>query len=443
MTPSTPFFYLLVEDNRTAVLAGSEPPWGRQLQGLPADGGFQMTDWHDIAHVLVRRLAGHPSRTLRPTKATVCVVASPLAGDRDHAKAAMKGSGCSHPSRVRERLLALGEDVCPGRPVAVIDGPDADGSKTALCAGLWSPRSCAQGGTDRLVRITGNAPGLQSEVASGSSRGFCRRLTVPYLAHARAPHAAAAPTTPVSPGTRRLRRVAFAAASWGHVDADAHGFVAWRKALRNACKAARRDNGSSACEWAWVSMSGNGAEEALQLYAASDFCLQPPGDTLPRPGIIDALSVGCVPVLFHPRQAELWPHHWRRSAASSVTFDWTNGAPRPRLRDHAAYALRAEEALRTLAATPPARLRALQHGVAAAAATLIYSSAAGAAPWAGGDAVDELARQLRTLRAPPDAAEAAEYALQLVARRELIAAQWRHEQRRRAERAQRKRAAVV
>ena len=122
MTPSTPFFYLLVEDNRTAVLAGSEPPWGRQLQGLPADGGFQMTDWHDIAHVLVRRLAGHPSRTLRPTKATVCVVASPLAGDRDHAKAAMKGSGCSHPSRVRERLLALGEDVCPGRLVYIGPG---------------------------------------------------------------------------------------------------------------------------------------------------------------------------------------------------------------------------------------------------------------------------------------------------------------------------------
>ena len=32
-------------------------------------------------------------------------------------------------------------------------------------------------------------------------------------------------------------------------------------------------------------MSGNGAEEALRLYAASDFCLQPPGDTLPRPGM--------------------------------------------------------------------------------------------------------------------------------------------------------------
>jgi len=179
-----------------------------------------------------------------------------MAGDRDHAKAAMRGSGCSHQSRVRARLLALGDDVCPGRPVAVIDGPDADGSKTALCAGLWSPRSCAEGGADRLVRITGNAPGLQSEVATGGTRGLCRRLTVPYLAHARTPHAAL-----LGGPALRPRRVAFAAASWGHVDADAHGFVAWRKALRNACKSARHANGTGACEWAWVSMSGHGAED--------------------------------------------------------------------------------------------------------------------------------------------------------------------------------------
>ena len=150
------------------------------------------------------------------------------------------------------------------------------------------------------------------------------------------------------------------------------------------------------------------------------------------PGIIDALSVGCVPVLFHPRQAELWPDHWRDANASSVTFDWTGGAPRPRLRDHAAYAARTAAALRALATTPPARLRALQRGVAAAAATLVYSSAAGAAPWAAGDAVDALARQLRALRTPPTAAEAAAYAQQLAARSELIAAQRRHEKWRRA-----------
>ena len=78
--------------------------------------------------------------------------------------------------------------------------------------------------------------------------------------------------------------------------------------------------------------------------------------------------------------------------------------------------------------------------MAAAAATLVYSSATGAAPWAGGDAVDELARQLGALRLPPGAEEAAEYTRQLAARDELIAAQRRHEQRRRAQRAQRKRA---
>ena len=49
------FFYLLVEDNRTSSLAGSEPPWGRPLSGLPADGDFHMTDWHDIAHGMPQR----------------------------------------------------------------------------------------------------------------------------------------------------------------------------------------------------------------------------------------------------------------------------------------------------------------------------------------------------------------------------------------------------
>ena len=67
----------------------------------------------------------------------------------------------------------------------MIDGPDADGSKTALCAGLWSPRSCAQGGTDRLVRITGNAPGLQSEVAPPSEHTWLAVLMAgcTYRAH--------------------------------------------------------------------------------------------------------------------------------------------------------------------------------------------------------------------------------------------------------------------
>ena len=41
-------------------------------------------------------------------------------------------------------------------------------------------------------------------------------------------------------------------------------------------------------------------------YARSDFCLMPPGDTLARQGIVDAIAVGCVPVFFHPGQLSLW-----------------------------------------------------------------------------------------------------------------------------------------
>ena len=58
--------------------------------------------------------------------------------------------------------------------------------------------------------------------------------------------------------------------------------------------------------------------------------------------MIDSLSVGCVPVLFHPAQATLWPLHWPNANRSSLLFDWTNGAPRPKTRAHAAYAERAK-----------------------------------------------------------------------------------------------------
>ena len=246
---SAPFYYLLVEDPHTAELASSPPRWGRPLEQVSAAGGFQMTGWQQLAHVLVHRLATHPARLANASAASCCVVASPSGSPTE---CAARGS------RVAARLRALGRRICPGRPIVVIDGPDADGTKDAVCTALWSPprtSGCARGLDDPLVRVTGNAPGLQSEVAGPGTRGLCRRLApTPYLAHARSPLAAAA-------GARRPLRVAYAAASWGHIDAEKHGFVAWRKALRNACKSARHANGSGACEWAWVSMSGNGAED--------------------------------------------------------------------------------------------------------------------------------------------------------------------------------------
>ena len=103
-----PFFYLITEHNRTAELAATEPPWGRPLRGVPAAGRFQMSDWHDVAHAVVHRLAGHVARTTDASAATCCVVASPKAGGRDYARAVDRSSGCGDDG-VKARLLALGQ----------------------------------------------------------------------------------------------------------------------------------------------------------------------------------------------------------------------------------------------------------------------------------------------------------------------------------------------
>ena len=198
-------------------------------------------------------------------------------------------------------------------------------------------------------------------------------------------------------------------------------------------RAAPRAQGVGLPGWVWISMSGNGAEKALQAYAAADFCLQPPGDTLPRPGVVDAISVGCVPVVFHPAQRTLWPAHWRDPENSSLLFDFTGGAPRPRIRDPKVYAAQAASALQALLSVSPHELERLRRGVAAAAPRLVYGLGdGGASPSAAApDAVDVLVESMRPLRRAPD--EAA-YARQLEARTAMIEAQRRYELSRRARR---------
>lgn len=51
-------------------------------------------------------------------------------------------------------------------------------------------------------------------------------------------------------------------------------------------------------------------ERTALLHWESTFCLQPGGDTITRKGIVDALLLGCIPVLFHGGQAAQWGWHW-------------------------------------------------------------------------------------------------------------------------------------
>ena len=92
--------------------------------------------------------------------------------------------------------------------------------------------------------------------------------------------------------------------------------AALRAADASACS-----NGTDATYMASVTASA--LERTLRAYWDATFCLQPPGDDLMRKGIVDALLLGCIPVLFHPGQRQQWPFHWGHWVANAtVLLDW-------------------------------------------------------------------------------------------------------------------------
>jgi hypothetical protein len=44
----------------------------------------------------------------------------------------------------------------------------------------------------------------------------------------------------------------------------------------------------------------------VKVMASSTFCAEPPGDTLSRKGLIDAIVLGCIPILFEPQQLVMY-----------------------------------------------------------------------------------------------------------------------------------------
>ena len=250
------------------------------------------------------------------------------------------GSECSGGgTAVYDRIVALGAAVCPGRPVVVVDGPDLEAAPRRPVQQPVVAEELRAGRRRRAGAAGGNAPGLQSEVATRLRR-FCRYLPpTPYLARARSAAAATVGARAPSPRPLRIRvrnRVVGARGRGQQLPRVA-------QALRNACKASAPP--AAACEWVWISMAARAREGAAAvrarrlLPAAAGRHCRGLGSSTP--------SRRAVPVIFHPEQATLWPSHWRpldETSPSGVLFDFTKGVPRPRLRDrdHAQYAAAAE-----------------------------------------------------------------------------------------------------
>lgn len=103
------------------------------------------------------------------------------------------------------------------------------------------------------------------------------------------------------------------------------------------------------------------------------------------PQVIDALLLGCIPVLFHPGQQWQWPWHWGAWAANAtVLLDW-------RRVTRGGDAADSEDLVRTLRAIPDARVDAMRAVIAQHAHQLQWSTVDSAgllAPVSEGDAFD-------------------------------------------------------
>ena len=339
---------------------------------------FQQSHYTSLQSVLVAGLAAHPQRTLEMETASACVT---VADER-----CCEGTANVPSLRLESDRCVAQNRVCNGKRVAVIDKTDGD-EFGRLCFSTWGCIAHAS-----VFRVTGNLPLYTSRPPGPHDHlrgsmlpmpcGYATNdmtLSVPYLGHARQ-----MPSTPLATGTERdggRITVAVAFAAWGHRRAGQLGFDTWRNALKSECL--RRGCMLSAaclqkkprCLYVWPQMGGGNAAQAVSAYAHATFCLQPPGDTLARAGIVDAISAGCIPVLFHSGQAYLWPWHWKSSDAS-LTIDFTQAAMR-----------NASHVFDRLLSMPADEVSRLQRGVAQAAPRMLYR---GAAPRGGGGSMDAI-----------------------------------------------------
>ena len=97
---------------------------------------------------------------------------------------------------------------------------------------------------------------------------------------------------------------------------------------------------------------------AITTYSDATFCLVPSGDLHARGAMVDAMSVGCVPVFFHAEQLETWPIFWGdwvRNA--SVYISWQDLLGRER-------GDQTMDVLERLRAIPPAEVAAMRRTIA-------------------------------------------------------------------------------
>ena len=99
----------------------------------------------------------------------------------------------------------------------------------------------------------------------------------------------------------------------------------------------------------------------LNGYRDAVYSLQPAGDDPARKAVIDSLTLGCIPVLFHRAQLELWGTHWGPWLANSSVY-----LPYEKVISGEL------DVLAALRAVPPERVEQMQRTIATHAQRMVY-----------------------------------------------------------------------
>ena len=107
-------------------------------------------------------------------------------------------------------------------------------------------------------------------------------------------------------------RIALGFAGVGHGRARTLGYQQWRQELKFACWSSRYRH---LCQSLYPNMPGTNTRNFCNVQSKC-FLPESTRDTLARSAIIDAMVLGCIPVLLHKGQMRLWTHYWNITAAT-------------------------------------------------------------------------------------------------------------------------------
>ncbi|CEL93738.1 unnamed protein product [Vitrella brassicaformis CCMP3155] len=317
--------------------------FGPSLSGFAA-GGFHDTDQFYLAKLFIMRLAAHPCVVTDPTKAQVFYIPY----FRQH----VWNGECSEEER---HLAGLLDRVKDGKGRSFfrrrqghdhfIIGPRV-ATKWSLCPELFSPNQSSV--WKNVLKLAYEAPcptctyrltigfgGDHDSSADSTDPYFSRFVSVPYPSFVHFEPSARRGVDgrelplPWQDHSNRSRWVAFASGLHKDSKQPWRGVaVRLRRMLRDQCEEAA----SGDCVMEAYDREADGSEggevkrpfdahRVIEAYRSSVFCLNPPGDSPSRKAIADSILLGCIPVLFHPDQLQLWPWHISNMSQTAVYVD--------------------------------------------------------------------------------------------------------------------------